>query len=387
MRADRLIALALLLQARGRMTAEDLAQRLEVSVRTVYRDLDALSAAGVPVYAECGRGGGTSLPDGYRLDLTALNKEEARVLFLGAPGLRGVGLDGTNAAGAAGPLADLGVGAVLDGALRKLTAALPAGVRDEAEWARQRLLVDTEDWWSAPENGGGREGARAAPSYLAHLRAIEQAVWQDRRLRMTYPRRVRPGGSVTPVDGPDAERVVDPYALVAKRGVWYLVAAPATEFRVSRFGFREEGGGGHETRNTGRETRVYRVSRIRAAEVLDGPSRRPADFDLQRFWAEWCGAFVQAMPSYWVTVRASPRLARELARNPIKGGAFPARVGATDADGWVTMELDLEAPVVALGHLLAYGAEVEVLAPPELRERMAAAARDMAALYTGRPES
>src|SRR5690348_4131400 len=127
MRADRLIALVLLLQAHGRLSAPELARHLEVSVRTIYRDLDALSAAGVPVYAECGRHGGVSLPNGYHVDLTALNREEARALFLG---------------GLAAPLADLGVGAVLDGALRKLSAALPPAGRDEAVRARQRLLVD-----------------------------------------------------------------------------------------------------------------------------------------------------------------------------------------------------------------------------------------------------
>jgi predicted DNA-binding transcriptional regulator YafY len=354
MRADRLIALVLLLQARGRLTAEDLAARLEVSARTIYRDLDALSAAGVPVYAECGRGGGISLPDDYRVDLTALNKEEARVLFLG-------GLGDLPA-----PLADLGVGPVLDGALRKLAAALPAASRDEAERARQRLLVDAEEWWSSLQSAG-------APRVPAHLRTIEQAVWQERRLRLVYPRRVRTEGSVGAVDGPDTERIVDPYALVAKRGVWYLVAGPS---------LREvppTGSGADPAPSDG--PRVYRVSRVRDAEVLDQPSHRPPDFDLPRFWAAWCAEFVARIPSYTVTLRAAPALARRLARNPVKGAGFPAEVRDTDAAGWVTMALDLEAPEVAYTDLLAYGPAVEVLDPPDLRARIATAAAGMAALY------
>ncbi len=204
MRADRLIAVVLLLQARGRMTAPDLAARLGVSVRTIYRDLDALSTAGVPVYADRGAGGGISLPDGYRLDLTALNREEASALFLSTM---------------PGPLADLGGGHILEAALRKVSAALPAGARHEAEQARQRLHLDPAEWWQTHEP-------------VPHLRVVQEAVWQDRRLRLRYRRR----------DGSSASRLVDPCGLVAKTGVWYLVAAAVATgdsgdlrvFRVSR---------------------------------------------------------------------------------------------------------------------------------------------------------
>ena len=217
MRADRLLATVLLLQARGRLTAPELAERLEVSVRTVYRDLDALSAAGVPVYATTGRNGGVTLPPGYRPDLTALRPAEARALFLG---------------GAPGPLTELGVGDVLDGALRKLSAALPATARGEAERARQRLLVDSTDFWQGP--------ARAA----AHLRTVEGAVWGDQRLRISYARYGRA----------PSERVIDPYALVAKQGVWYLVGAVAPE------GAGAAGGAGGRPRAPGRPGRASDAS-------------------------------------------------------------------------------------------------------------------------------
>jgi predicted DNA-binding transcriptional regulator YafY len=339
-RADRLIALVLLLQARGRLTAEELAARLEVSVRTIYRDLDALSAAGVPVYAVSGRGGGVALPAGYRADLTALNPEEARALFLG---------------GAAAPLAELGVGRILDAALRKLSAALPAG-GDAADRARQRLLVDASDWWQAPPEPRDPPAPPDAPA-PPHLRTIEEAVWRDRRLRLTYARYRRPA----------AERLLDPYALVAKQGVWYLVAADAAARGAAL-----------------PEPRVFRVSRVQAAHVVDEPSRRREAFDLPRFWAAHCRAFLASVPSYLVTLRVHPSLAPRMVRNPVKGWAAAGPAGEPDAAGWTVMRLDMEAPEVAYGTVLGYGPLLEVLEPPELRQRIARAATETAGLYLER---
>lgn len=358
MRADRLIALVLLLQARGRLTAQDLAARLEVSVRTIYRDLDALSAAGVPVYAEPGPGGGAALPDGYRMDLPALNPQEARALFLGS------------ADNGSGPLADLGIGAVLDSALRKLWAALPVAGRDEAEQARQRLLVDTSDWWQGPQRC-------PAPPPPRHLRTIEEAVWQDRRLRIVYLRR---GGGET-------ERVIDPYALVVKRGVWYLLGAVARQAGSAAEAIHAPSAdAGNEIRGATpttslAEPRVFRVSRVRLAELLDEPSRRPEDFDLARIWSERCAEFLESRPRYPATLRVAPRAAPRLARPSVKGGAFRPQVGQPDAEGWVVMEADLETREIACDALLAYGPDVEVLAPAELRELVASRLRSAAALY------
>lgn len=394
MRADRLIALALLLQARGRMTAEALATRLEVSVRTVYRDLDALSAAGVPVYAECGRGGGVELPDGYRLDLNALNPAEARAVFLG---------------GVAAPLAELGVGAVLDGTLRKLAAALSAPSRDAAQRTRQRLLVDTSDWWQPP------------PPTPPSLRTIEEAVWRDVRLRLTYGRYGRG----------ETERIVDPYALVAKRGVWYLVGAVASRaadasaeappgsvtpaWRTSRHirgagaavgvsaarsdvgnapadpldAAEQPGSGGDRPLA---KPVVYRVSRVRTAVLLDEPSQRPADFDLARFWAEWCVEFLASRPHYLATLRGDRSAVARLARTfavvgppPVPGGPAgaegqPGAQGQPEGDR-VVVQVDLETPEVACSTLLGCGPAVEALAPPELRRLVAHTAGATLALY------
>ncbi|MGH2367566.1 MAG: helix-turn-helix transcriptional regulator [Chloroflexota bacterium] len=350
MRADRLIALILLLQARGRMTARDLAKRLEVSVRTIHRDLDALSTAGIPVRAEPGPGGGIVLPDRYRLDLTALNREEARSLFLGT---------------GAAPLADLAVGAVLEGALRKLSAALPAATRGAAERAGQRLLVDPSPWWQKP------------PPVPAHLRTIEEAVWQDRRLRISY----------APSGGGAADRLIDPYALVAKHGVWYLVGASAAgPTDQSRPVDESSATGGCNTAAALGQAdlpvpRVFRVSRVRTAELTGEPSRRHQGFDLARFWAEWCAAFVASRPRYMVTLRVSPAAAPAVAQNPIKGGAFLALVSAPNDEGWSVMQADYETLDIALTTVLGFGPAVEVLEPPELRERVLHAASEMVARY------
>ena len=201
MKSDRLLSLLLLLQGHGRMSARRLAERLEVTERTIHRDVEALSAAGVPVYAERGRRGGIALLPGYRTDVSGLTPDEARALFLFG--------------GRGSPAADLGLEAPLRGALRKLLAALPEPQRPEAEEAGRRVVVDPRGWLRQPEE-------------LPHLPAVQAAVWSGRRLRIRY----RSAGAEKA-----AERVVDTYGLVSKAGVWYLVAADRGEprtYRVSR---------------------------------------------------------------------------------------------------------------------------------------------------------
>ena len=204
MRADRLLSILMILQARGRVTAQQLAEELEVSVRTVYRDMDALSAAGVPVYAERGPGGGCSLLDSYRTTLTGLTRDEVRALFmLSIPA----------------PLAELGVGQELKAALLKLSAALPASRRYDEAHVRQRIHLDSVGWSETVEP-------------VPHLRTVQQAVWEDRKLQLTYR---------LPFEA-QAEWLVEPYGLVAKAGTWYLVCTrngsvrtlPVSSVTVSR---------------------------------------------------------------------------------------------------------------------------------------------------------
>ncbi len=321
MRADRLLSILLLLQARGRMTAQELAEDLEVSVRTIYRDMDALSAAGVPVYGERGPGGGCALLDSYRTTLTGLTQDEVRALFmLSIPA----------------PLAELGVDQELKAALLKLSAALPTTRRPDEERARQRIHLDSEGWFETRE---------AVP----HLQTIHRALWQDRRLHLTYH---------LPFET-QAEWLVEPYGLVAKADLWYLVCA------------RD----GH--------IRVYRVSQVLDARLLDETFVRPADFDLVAFWQAWCAKIEENRPYYPVRVRVSPELAPWLSQlfgKPI--GKEAAQTRASDAEGWIPLTLPFETLEDARRRILSLGGAVEVLEPPALRNSVLDFATQIVGLYT-----
>lgn len=230
MKADRLISLLLLLQSRRRCTARTLAETLEVSERTIYRDVDALGAAGVPVYAERGSTGGIALADGYRRALTHFNEDEIRALFVSG----------------ASPLADLGLGHGLDRALEKLRGGLADVQRRAAEESRSRIHLDQRRW-------NQEEPSREL------LTALRRAVWDDRRLRIRYEDRNR---KVT-------ARTIDPLGLVSKAGVWYAIA------------------------RSGSEMRSFRVERIRTIEELPERFERPAEFDLERYWSESTRRFAQ----------------------------------------------------------------------------------------------
>ena len=321
MRADRLLSLLLLLQTRGRMTARDLAQRLEVSERTIYRDLDALSAAGVPIYVERGRHGGCMLVEGYRTDLTGLTDVEVRTLF---------------AARAVSHLADLGLDAAGDAALLKLVAALPTVYRPVAERALERIHLDADVWFHATED-------------VPYLSVVQEAVWQDRKLHLVYRR-----GSGTITEG-----VAEPLGLVAKARVWYLVA-------------REAG-----------SMRVFRVSRIQDAALLDEHVTRPDGFDLRTYWAAWCAEFERSIPRYPVTVRvapdAIPRLRQWLGEEV---QIHVEQASPPDATGWRTIPVTFERVDDARRALLGCGTLAEVLEPRELRASIAKAAAGVVALYS-----
>ncbi|WAL64828.1 WYL domain-containing protein [Amycolatopsis cynarae] len=321
MRASRLVSVLLLLQNRGRMTAEELAGELEVSVRTVYRDIEALSAAGVPVYADRGRTGGYQLVGGYRTRLTGLTEQEAQTLPL---------------AGLPAAAAELGLGAVLAAAQLKLHAALPEELRERAGKIAERFLVDVPGWFRDVES----------PPQLA---ALARAVWENRRISARYRR----------WDGSEADSDLDPLGLILKAGNWYVAARRH---------------GGHRT---------YRVSRILALEERDETFERPADFDLAAYWREWSEQFERRMYPRVAVVRLSP-LGRDLV--PFYLGAVGARAladssGEEDEDGWLRVELPVEPGAPALGELLRFGPELQVLAPAELREQVVAAIAKMGACY------
>ena len=320
MRADRLISLLMLLQSRGRLPARRLAEELEVSERTIYRDIEALSVAGVPVYAERGPGGGCALLESYRSNLTGLTAAEVQALFmLSIPA----------------PLAQLGVSQELKTALLKLSAALPAAHRQEEERSRQRIYLDSTWWFQGEES-------------VLYLPKIQQALWQDRQVKITY--RLQFGAEV--------ERVVSPLGLVAKTNVWYLAAG-------------WKGG-----------IRVVRVASITQAQVLDEAAERPPDFDLAAFWKDWAEGYEGQRSSFLVTVRLAPELVRDLPRYFGDGApAALAAAGQPDEGGWVVLTLSFEHFYAARDKILSLGAAIEVLEPQALRLSVIDFAQQIMAFY------
>ncbi|WP_437086872.1 helix-turn-helix transcriptional regulator [Streptomyces sp. enrichment culture] len=328
MRADRLLSLLLLLQSRGRMTAPELAAELEVSVRTVYRDVEALGAAGVPVTADRGPAGGYRLMDGYRTRLTGLTGAEATSLFL---------------AGAPGPARDLGLGAVLTSAQLKLRAALPATAAGRAARVQERFHLDAPAWFRDADP-------------VPYLEAVAGAVWDQRVVRARYRRWAG-----------EVERELCPLGLVLKGGIWYLVA-------------QQEG-----------TVRTYRVSRFLDTEVTDEVFDRPAGFSLAAHWAESSRRLEARLHRGTARLRISPR-GRKLLPMLFGAAGARALEGAepAGADGWAEVELPVETEAVAVGDLLRLGTEAEVLGPEPLRravaDTVAALARRYARLPPNSPE-
>ncbi|MET8651285.1 helix-turn-helix transcriptional regulator [Nocardia aurea] len=320
MRASRLVQLLLILQTRGQVTAPELAAELEVSVRTVYRDVEALSAAGVPVYSEPGRAGGIRLVDGYRTRLTGLTSDEADAVLL---------------AGLPDAAADLGLGTVLATAQLKVLAALPPELRGRATRIAERVHVDAPGWFRRPEQ---------TPT----LTTLTDALWHDRRLLVRYRR----GDRVV-------ERRLDPLGLVLKAGTWYLVA------------------------RQGADIRSYRVGRIETAHALDETFSRPDDFELSTHWARAQEDFARSMLRVRARCRIDPAHLRMLALTFEPAAVTEAyeSMSEPDSEGWVEIVLASEAYHVLLHGILQLGEHVEILAPPELRAEISAIALAMAKRY------
>lgn len=308
MRASRLVQLLLLLQARGKTTAGVLARELEVSERTIHRDVDALSAAGVPIFAERGPHGGIQLVDGYRTRLTGLTAHEAEALFL---------------SGLPGPAAELGLGTVVAAARLKVLAALPPELRTRASRLVERFHLDTSAWFHDADR-------------VPHLAILAEAVWEGRRARISYR---RAGGEV--------ERRIDPLGLVLKAGVWYVVAWV-------------DGG-----------MRTYRASRIRSVVLSEEPVDRPADFDLAAYWAASTEAYERETPRIDVNIRVAPGAMGTLIDLVGERAVRLAEpLAADDPGGWRHLRVVIDWPEEVPARLLAGGEVIEVTDPPEVRERI-----------------
>ncbi|MFC5197547.1 helix-turn-helix transcriptional regulator [Streptomyces kaempferi] len=373
MKADRLVATLLLLQARGRVTVREVAEELEVSERTARRDLEALTSAGVPVYSQRGRGGGWSLVGGARTDLTGFTSREIGALFL-----------------AAGPLS---ASPELRAALRKLMRAVPAPMRPHAEAAAKAILVDGLDW------------SRTAGGSGPHRHALERAVLDGRQVRLGYAHAdlalaegdlgeddsggrgwsgcgsgVRgagghgAGGHGSGGHGADegdsggsgsgarwsgermtGERTVDPLGLVSKAGRWYLVAG------------------------TGEGLRTFRLSRVTSVEPTGAPVRRPEGFELASAWRELASEVEQRLSAVSVRAHADPDALPVLRQ--LLGGRL--RTGEVQPDGRVAFTADGPSVEVLAAQLAGLGARIEVLGPPEARESLVRLGRSLAAVYGG----
>lgn len=320
MRASRLLSLLMLLQSRGRMSAAALAEALEVSVRTVHRDIDELSASGVPVWAERGRFGGFQLQPGWRTRVDGLTAPEAQAMFLG---------------GLPGPAAELGLGEAMASAQLKLLAALPDGWREDARRVSARFHLDPLDWYRGP-------------AATDHLPAIAQAVWSERRLALRYE-------SWKDV----VERRVDPLGLVLKAGVWYLAARAGTSVRT------------------------YRLSSILGLEISDETFERPPGFDLADWWQASTRRFERELARGTAVLRVSPTGMKALQRDFGAAVAHAAgeSAGKPDAAGWRRVEIPIESVDHAAGQMLRLGAQAKVVEPATLRRELLARIEAISALY------
>jgi predicted DNA-binding transcriptional regulator YafY len=314
MRADRLITLVLQLQKNGRMTSQSLAETLDVSQRTIFRDVEALSQAGIPIYAEGGHGGGIALDEQYRTSLTMLQESEILSLFINQSGKR---------------LQDIGLNAAAENAALKLYAALPTIHKSSVDYLRQRVLIDPDWWW--PEE------------VLPFWNQIQTAVYEDRRITASYERR----------DGTLSEIELEPYSLISKSSYWYLVACRSGEG----------------------EFRTYRVSRFRDARLLEDHFERQPDFDLYTFWQQHLAQFNTTAAGYEFSLRVRPNRLNFIHWIAPGRHQIEEPESSEPSPEWLTVHLQLD--TFDLAKMLVFGLaqDAEVIAPQELYDAVVETAR------------
>lgn len=321
MQASRLLSIMMLLQARGRMSASALAQALEVSVRTILRDVDELSAAGVPIWGDRGRNGGFQLKEGWSTQLTGLTEPEVQALFL---------------AGLPSAATELGLGAAAASARLKIVAALPSQWREQASHVASRLHIDPIDWYRSAETPHA-------------LQEVASAVWRSVRIHIQYDS--WRGNS---------QREIEPWGLILKAGAWYLVAKPVGKA----------------------EALTFRLANIQTVRSTQRHFKRPSRFDLAAHWQASTQRFEAELYKLSAHIAASPRAQAWLANGRVKVIALPYEP-LTDIlpNGWVQFVLPIESDAHGVRQLLGFGAEVKVLHPQTLKDAMHEEIRQLQALY------
>ena len=319
MRAERLVALLFTLYSKRNATVAELARTLDVSERTMHRDIAALRDSGVPLWTEPGRHGGVRLVDGWRTHLDGLTSREAVAMF---------------AMGVPQALAELGLGTAMSAAHAKLFATLPTALREQAQTVAQRFHLDAPGWFRPADD-------------VEHLAAIAKAVWEQRRIEISYGRRDH-----------TVRRTLQPLGIVLKAGVWYLVAEVDGDLRT------------------------YRVARIHAVAATDQRFDRPPDFDLVAWWTRSSAQFEQSLRTVSVQIRLSPAGVRALP-SVLDAAAVSAlaRAGTAAQDGWTDVTVELEETPIAAAQLIPLGDEVEVVAPPAVKSAFVAIVERMAARH------
>jgi predicted DNA-binding transcriptional regulator YafY len=304
MKSNRLLSALMLLQAHGRLSSRELAERLEVSERTAHRDMEALSQSGVPVFALRGAQGGWELAKGWRTKVPGLDEAELRALLMAQPSALG----------------DPRLVAAAERAFGKLMAALPGPMRGQAASMRVRLHIDPTGWRPSSED-------------LSMLPVVQDAIDRDVKLSFSYRR----------ADGEVGPRTVDPYGVVCKQTVWYLVAkAPAG-------------------------MRSYRISRIAEAVALAMPFKRPANFDLGAHWKASTAELDRQRGRYAATLVLAADAAASISK---WCRVAPAKEKVEVLEGWVALDVEFDGLSDALFLVLGFGSRVRVVGPEELRERV-----------------
>ncbi|MGA4719724.1 helix-turn-helix transcriptional regulator [Fictibacillus nanhaiensis] len=317
MRADRLISILLLLQNHGKMTTKALANELEVTERTIHRDMEALSVAGIPVLAERGKHGGWRLVDQYRTRLTGLKDSELKTLFL-SPSFQ--------------LLSDLGYTKDWKEARQKLLAALPNTLQSQADNLWNRIHIDIEPWKQSSQE-------------TTALSLLQQAIWEERKIRIAYEK----------ANKESSDRIVDPLGLVAKGRTWYLVAV------------------------SNQEIKNFRVSRIKSVELLNETFIRPPHFQLADYWTESKQSFVRNLPVFEVEVEASPSIMERLSFSG--RFAQVVSKGSPNENGWIPVKLTFDTEQEAASYIIGFGDQMKIISPSSLIESVKAIGESVLSLY------